>query len=79
MHVNQIQPYIIIITLFLKALSNKKEVEIKGETFEVTYKMGHVNGEIISSRIEFEDAKKIANKTGIPLKNIINQIGELND
>lgn len=57
----------------------KKEVEIKGETFEVTYKMGHVNGEIISSRIEFEDAKKIANKTGIPLKNIINQIGELND
>lgn len=57
----------------------KKEVEIKGETFEVTYKIGHVNGEIISSRIEFEDAKKIANKTGIPLKNIINQIGELND
>lgn len=57
----------------------KKEVEIKGETFEVTYKIGYVNREVISSRIEFEDAKKIANKTGIPLKNIINQIGELNE
>lgn len=57
----------------------KKEVEIKGEIFEVTYKIGYVNGEVNSSRIEFEDAKEIANKTGIPLKNIINQIGELNE
>ena len=56
----------------------KKEVEVAGKTFEVTYKIGFVNGEIISSRIEFEDAKRIAIETKIPLKDIINKIGEYN-
>ena len=45
----------------------KKEFEIQGETFEVTFKVGYINGEIISSRPEYEDLKKIAQKTGIPL------------
>ena len=45
----------------------KKEFEIEGETFEVTFKVGYVNGEIISSRPEYEDLKKIAQKTGLPL------------
>ncbi len=45
----------------------KKEVEIQGETFEITFKVGYINGEIISSRPEYEDLKKIAQKTGIPL------------
>ena len=45
----------------------KKEFEINGETFEVTFKNGYVNGEIISSRAEYEDLKKIAQKTGLPL------------
>ena len=45
----------------------KKEFEIEGETFEVTFKVGYVNGEIISSRPEYEDLKKITQKTGIPL------------
>ena len=45
----------------------KKEFEINGETFEVTFKNGYVNDEIISSRAEYEDLKKIAQKTGLPL------------
>lgn len=45
----------------------KKEFEINGETFEVTFKNGYINGEIISSRAEYEDLKKIAQKTGLPL------------
>ena len=45
----------------------KKEFDINGETFEVTFKNGYVNGEIISSRAEYEDLKKIAQKTGLPL------------
>lgn len=57
----------------------EKKVEVQGETFEVTYKVGYVDGEIISSRIEFEDAKKIAEKTKIPLKDIINKIGDLDE
>lgn len=45
----------------------KKEFEIKGEKFEVTFKIGYVNGEIISSRPEYEDLKLIAEKTDLPL------------
>lgn len=45
----------------------KKEFEINGETFEVTFKNGYVNGELISSGAEYEDLKSIAQKTGIPL------------
>lgn len=45
----------------------KKEFEIQGEKFEVTFKIGYVNGEIISSRPEYEDLKQIAEKTGLPL------------
>ncbi|WP_405304902.1 nickel pincer cofactor biosynthesis protein LarC [Methanobrevibacter sp.] len=45
----------------------KKWFEIQGEKFEVTFKIGYVNGEIISSRPEYEDLKQIAEKTGLPL------------
>ena len=45
----------------------KKEFEINNKTYEVTFKIGYVNGEIISSRPEYEDLKKIADDTGIPL------------
>ena len=48
----------------------KKTIEINGEEFEVTFKIGYVNGEIISKRAEYEDLKAIAEKTGIPLKNV---------
>lgn len=54
----------------------KEEVEINGKTFNVTYKIGYHKGEIVSKRAEYEDAKKIAIKTGLSLKDII---GELND
>lgn len=45
----------------------KKEFEIHGKTFEVTFKVGYLNGEIISSRPEYEDLKEIAQKTDLPL------------
>ena len=45
----------------------KKEFEIQGEKFEVTFKIGYINGEIISSRPEYEDLKEIAEKTDLPL------------
>lgn len=48
----------------------KKEFEIEGETFEVTFKIGYINGEAISSRPEYEDLKRIAEKTGLPLRKI---------
>lgn len=54
----------------------KKEVEIDGEIFEVTYKIGYFNGEIISKRAEYEDVKKIASKTNLPLKDVYNYLGD---
>lgn len=57
----------------------KKEVEINGEKFEVTFKIGYVNGEIISKRPEYEDIKKIASKTGLPLKDITKLVGDLDE
>lgn len=48
----------------------KKEVEVANETFEVTFKIGYFNNQIISKRPEFEDIKKIAEKTNLPLKEV---------
>ena len=44
--------------------------EINGKKYEVTFKIGYVNGEIISKRPEYEDLKKIAEDSGLPLKKI---------
>ena len=48
----------------------KRTFEIEGEMFEVTFKIGYVDGEVISKRPEYEDLKRIAQKTGLPLKKV---------
>jgi len=48
----------------------KKEFEINGKKYDVTFKIGYVNGEIISNRPEYEDLKRIAEETDIPLRRI---------
>lgn len=48
----------------------KKTFEIKGSEYEVTFKIGYVNGEMISKRPEYEDLKKISQDTGISLREI---------
>ena len=48
----------------------KKTFEINGSEYEVTFKIGYVNGEIISKRHEYEDLKKIAKDTGLSLREI---------
>ena len=48
----------------------KKTFEIKDKEYEVTFKIGYVNGEIISKRPEYEDLKKIAEETGLSLREI---------
>ena len=48
----------------------KKTFEIKGKEYEVTFKIGYVNDEIISNRAEYEDLKKIAQDTNLSLREI---------
>ena len=51
-----------------------KEYEINGKTYEVTFKVGHVNGEVISSRPEYEDLRKIAEDSGLTLREVKERI-----
>lgn len=48
----------------------KKTYEIAGKEYEVTFKIGYVNGEIISKRPEYEDIKKIASESGLSLREV---------
>ena len=48
----------------------KKTFNIAGTDYEVSFKIGYVNGNIISRRCEFEDLKKIAKDTGLSLKEV---------
>ena len=57
----------------------KKSIEINDETFDVTFKIGYVNGEVISNRPEYEDLLKIAKKTNIPLIEVKKIVSDYND
>lgn len=48
----------------------KKTYNINGQDYEVTFKRGYVNGEIISERPEYEDLKRIAQESGLPLRKV---------
>ena len=48
----------------------KKIIEINGKDYEVTFKIGYVNGEVISRRPEYEDLKRIAKDTGLALREV---------
>jgi hypothetical protein len=48
----------------------KKTFEVKSKKYEVTFKIGYVDGKIISKRPEYEDLKKIAKDTGLSLREI---------
>lgn len=43
---------------------------INGKDYEVSFKIGYINGEIISRRPEYEDLRKIAKDSGLPLRDV---------
>ena len=51
-------------------IAPNKTVTINDKEYEVTFKIGYVNGEIISKRPEYEDLKRIAEDSRLPLKEI---------
>ncbi len=52
----------------------KKTFKINNKDYEVKFKIGYLNGDIISKRPEYEDLKKIAQDSGLPLKKISEMI-----
>lgn len=51
------------------------KVNIKGE-WTANFKVAFLDSEIISARIEYEDAKKISSKTGLPLREVMEMAEE---
>ena len=47
------------------------EVEIGGINFEIDIKVGKIGNDVISVKPEYEDARKISETTGIPLKDVM--------
>ena len=47
-----------------------KTFNINGKDYEVTFKIGYVNGEVISKRPEYEDLKRIAKDSDLSLKEV---------
>ena len=45
-------------------------VSINGRDYDVTFKIGYINGEIISRRPEYEDLKRIAKESGLALRDV---------
>lgn len=52
----------------------KKSYNIEGKDYEVTFKIGYVNGKIISERPEYEDLKRIAKDSGLALRDVRERI-----
>jgi len=52
------------------------EMDIAGEVTQINIKVGLIGEEIISIAPEYEDAKVISAKTGVPLKNVMKQASE---
>ena len=48
----------------------KKSFNIAGKDYEVTFKIGYINGEIISHRPEYEDLKRISQDSGLALRDV---------
>jgi uncharacterized protein (DUF111 family) len=47
-----------------------KTFNVNGKDYEVTFKIAYVNGEVISRRPEYEDLKRIANDSGLALREV---------
>jgi hypothetical protein len=48
----------------------KDTFDINGKSYEVTFKIGYIDDEIISRRPEYEDLKRIAQESGLALRKI---------
>ena len=47
------------------------EIDINGIKRELRIKVGMIGDEVISSKVEYEDAKRLSEETGIPLKDVM--------
>lgn len=53
------------------------QVDINGKTVEIMIKVGMIGNEIISVKPEYEDARKVSEESGIPLKDVMAAANEV--
>jgi hypothetical protein len=61
-------------TQFLKNTLVRKLVKLETEFGEVGFKFSYLGEKVVSGKPEFEDCKRIAETTGIPLKEVISRL-----
>jgi uncharacterized protein (DUF111 family) len=49
---------------------------IKGKMVEINIKVGMIGNEIISVKPEYEDARKVSEESGMPLKDVMDAANE---
>ncbi|MDI6819819.1 MAG: nickel pincer cofactor biosynthesis protein LarC [Candidatus Hodarchaeaceae archaeon] len=60
----------------LERESSSVKVSIGGRKFNARVKVARERGRLVGFSAEYEDAKKISEKTGIPLRDVVNRIEE---
>ncbi len=53
------------------------QIDINGKTAEIRIKVGMIGNEIISIKPEYEDARKVSEENGIPLKDVMSASNEV--
>jgi len=51
-------------------------VEIEGKSYEVSVKLSHLGGKVLSLKPEYEDCKKIAKDADLPLREVARKVEE---
>ena len=52
------------------------QANIKGKKVEINVKVGMIGNDIISIKSEYEDARKVSEESGVPLKDVMNAANE---
>jgi hypothetical protein len=52
------------------------QVEVGGQIYPAQVKVSRMEGKVISVKPEYEDCKRIAEDSGLPLRTVIKKVGE---
>ena len=51
-------------------------LEVSGRSYDAVIKVSRMDGELLNIKAEYEDSKRIAEETGLPLRTVIKKVEE---
>jgi hypothetical protein len=51
-------------------------LEVSGQSYDAVIKVSRLEGELLNIKAEYEDSKRIAEETGLPLRIVIKKVEE---